>query len=309
MKIFYGLVTVLVILMIGASAIKARKKNGQLATIVFLYELGAFAGGVIFFMYTYVSVITLTVLCKGLIMALFDWMLVMLMFYTQHYTGMFKGVTVIKAAFIAYSAFETISFIINTWTRWIFDVTDISHNQITVQFTKGNVIAITHYIYTLGIVLLLLLSYIVMIKRVSTFYRFRYFAILASIFAAFMLDVLTIWSDSIYNMSMLAFGVMSILLYYFPFEYVPNELIENTFSLIIKDMNSGIICFDNAGRCIYCNGIIKGIYGIDDDINVLEKNYAAWLAGQDEHVNRKYQQTIGTGDDWRKYDIAYKSYF
>ena len=107
-----------------------------------------------------------------------------------------------------------------------------------------------------------------------------------------MLNVLTMWSDSIYDMSMIIFGVMSILLYYLPFEYVPNELIENTFSLIIKDMNSGIICFDNAGRCIFCNGIVKGIYGIDDDINVLEKNYAAWLAGQEEHNNRKYQQTV-----------------
>ncbi len=309
MKIFYGLIMVLIIMMIGACAIKARKKNGQLANIVFLYELGAFAGGVIFFIYTYVPGVTLTVLCKGLIMALFDWMLVMLMNYTQYYTGMFKSVPTIKLAMIAYSAFETVAFIANTWTRWIFDVTDISNDQIIVQFTKGNVIAITHYVYTYGIVILLLLSYVVMIKRASKFYRFRYFAILVSISAAVMLNVLTMWSDSIYDMSMIIFGVMSILLYYLPFEYVPNELIENTFSLIIKDMNSGIICFDNAGRCIFCNGIVKGIYGVDDDINVLEKNYAAWLAGQEEHNNRKYQQTVGTGDDWRKYDIAYNRIF
>lgn len=309
MKIFYGLVMVLVILMIGACAIKVRKKNGQLAKIVLLYELGAFACGVIFFVYTYVPGITLTVLCKGLIMVLFDWMLVLLMDYTQHYTGMFKGVTLVKVALVAYSAFETVALIVNTWTRWIFDVTDISHNQIIVQFNRVNVIGITHYVYTYGIVLLLLLSYVVMIKRVSKFYRFRYFAILVSIASAFLLDVLTMWSDSIYDMSMLAFGVMSILLYYFPFEYVPNELIENTFSLIIKDMNSGIICFDNVGRCIYCNGIVKGIYGIDEDVNAVEKNYAAWLGRQDEHVDRKYQQTIGTGDDWRKYDIAYNRIF
>ena len=140
MKIFYGLIMVLIIMMIGACAIKARKKNGQLANIVFLYELGAFAGGVIFFIYTYVPGVTLTVLCKGLIMALFDWMLVMLMNYTQYYTGMFKSVPTIKLAMIAYSAFETVAFIANTWTRWIFDVTDISNDQIIVQFTKGNVI-------------------------------------------------------------------------------------------------------------------------------------------------------------------------
>lgn len=42
-------------------------------------------------------------------------------------------------------------------------------------------------------------------------------------------------------------------------------------------MNSGIICFDNAGRCIYCNGIVKEMYSINDNINEVEHNYASWL--------------------------------
>ena len=309
MKVFYGLVIAAVILMIGACALGARKRKGVLARVVFLYELSAFICGIIFVVYTYVPGITITVLCKGLIMACFDWLLVLLMYYTQYYTGMFKGVLAVKLFMIAYASFETVSFIINTWSRWIFDITDISHDQIIVEFVQSNVISKLHYVFAYGTVLLLLLSYIVMVEKISRFYRFRYFVILISLFAAFLLDVLTIWSNSIYDMSMVVFGVMSILIYYFTFQYVPNELIENTFSLIIRDMNSGIICFDNTGRCIYCNGIVKGIYGITDDVGMVEAKYLKWINSQEEHVSKKFRQIIGTGDNQKSFDVVYNRIF
>ena len=42
MRVFYRLIITAVILMIGACALKAYKKEGALARVVFLYELGAF---------------------------------------------------------------------------------------------------------------------------------------------------------------------------------------------------------------------------------------------------------------------------
>ena len=55
MRVFYGLIITAVILMIGACALKAYKKEGALARVVFLYELGAFICGIIFLVYTYVQ--------------------------------------------------------------------------------------------------------------------------------------------------------------------------------------------------------------------------------------------------------------
>ena len=53
MRVFYGLIITAVILMIGACALKAYKKEGALARVVFLYELGAFICGIIFLVYTF----------------------------------------------------------------------------------------------------------------------------------------------------------------------------------------------------------------------------------------------------------------
>lgn len=72
-----------------------------------------------------------------------------------------------------------------------------------------------------------------------------------------MLDLATVSSQSIYDLSTPIYGFMSMIIYYLTLSYVPNELIENTLSLIIKDMNSGIVCFDIHGRCIYCNDILR----------------------------------------------------
>ena len=311
MRVFYGLIITAVILMIGACALKAYKKEGALARVVFLYELGAFICGIIFLVYTYVPGTTITVLCKGLIMASFDWLLVLLMYYTQYYTGMFKGVVGVKVFMLAYSLFETVAFLINAWTRWIFDITDISGDQIIVQFAKGNVLGRLHYVFAYGIMLLLILSYLVMVKRMSRFYRFRYFAILILLFAAFSLDIMTTWSDSIYDMSMVAFGIMSVLIYYLTYSYVPNELIENTFSLIIRDMNSGIICFDNAGRCIYCNDILKNIYNIGTEYIDVERKYSEWLneRGSDRKDTMKTETTVSFHDIKKYYEVVYKRIF
>lgn len=107
MRVFYGLIITAVILMIGACALKAYKKEGALARVVFLYELGAFICGIIFLVYTYVPGTTITVLCKGLIMASFDWLLVLLMYYTQYYTGMFKGIVGVKVFMIIKASSES----------------------------------------------------------------------------------------------------------------------------------------------------------------------------------------------------------
>lgn len=84
-----------------------------------------------------------------------------------------------------------------------------------------------------------------MIANSSKFYSFRYEIIFIALLIGFILDIVTIRSQSIYDVSMPAYGIMCMLIYYFTLRYIPNELIENTLSLIIKDMNSGIVCFDN----------------------------------------------------------------
>ena len=62
---------------------------------------------------------TVTVLAKGLTMALFDWMLIALMFYTQYYTGAVKTFKGVQAASMIFAVLDTYMLIENTWTNKI----------------------------------------------------------------------------------------------------------------------------------------------------------------------------------------------
>ena len=305
MKIAYGILVMAEIILLGICSVQAFRRKGILARATFAYELSSFICGIVFAAYIFVPGNMAKTLCAGLTYAILDWIIIALMYYSQHYTGLFGGVRPVKILMYVYSTFDTVMMISNAWTHKVFYIDNISADSVNVVFNQASLVYKAHFIYIYIGIIVIMLAYLTMIIKSSRFYRFRYFAILILLFAASLLDIMTTWSDSIYDMSMVAFGIMSVLIYYLTYSYVPNELIENTFSLIIRDMNSGIICFDNAGRCIYCNGIVKEMYSITDNINEVEHNYASWLQTQTEHDNKKFRQTISEGKERRSFDISY----
>ena len=123
-----------------------------------------------------------------------------------------------------------------------------------------------------------------------------------------MLDLATVSSQSIYDLSTPIYGFMSMIIYYLTLSYVPNELIENTLSLIIKDMNSGIVCFDIHGRCIYCNDILRELYGIGHDYEEMEKEYRKWIQSIEENRkdSMKMETSIYQNGKKKYYEIVYK---
>lgn len=147
-----------------------------------------------------------------------------------------------------------------------------------------------------------------MIAKSSRFYSFRYEVIFITLFVGFILDLATVRSQSIYDISTLIYGFMSMIIYYLTLSYIPNELIENTLSLIIKDMNSGIVCFDIHGKCIYCNDILREQYNIGYDYEHMEHKYRAWLEkiGDNRKDSMKFETSINSDSGKRYYEIAYK---
>lgn len=308
MKVIYGLVVILEIILLGVCALKAKKRKGRVARIVFIYESVAFFCGMIFALYTFVPGVMVTTFCKGLTLACFDWLIILLMYYTQYYTGLFRGVRLVKILMAGYSIFDTIMLTTNAWTHQIFSIRDMTSETIVVQFVGTSILYKMHFLYSYTLISILLLAYTFMIIKASRFYRFRYEVIFGALFLAFVLDLLSVHSQSIYDISMLTYGIMSILIYYFTLSYVPNELIENTLSLIIRDMNSGLICFDNRGTCIYCNELIRSLYKVADNMDELEKRYQAWLADAQKTRTDSMQFQMPTEEDGHKkyYEIVYK---
>ena len=310
MKIIYGIIIILLIILLGACALKAKSKKGNLARIVFLYETGAVLFGITFMIFTFSNNIKVVTFCRGLMFAGYDWLLILLMYYTQYYTGLFDEVRIIKEAMVIYGMFDTVLLFSNIWTGQLFSFEFITDAELHLRFTDSIFVKI-HFIYNFAIVLLLLVSYMFMIMKSSKFYRIRYEVIFASLFIAAVLDIIFFKSNSVYDISVVAFGLMSVFIYYFTLSYVPEELIENTLSLVIKDMNSGIICFDNRGKCIHCNDYIKKVFSLCDEYSELETGYHRWLEkiADKRENNIEYSAVKVVDGESKNYDVIYKRIF
>lgn len=123
------------------------------------------------------------------------------------------------------------------------------------------------------------------------------------------MDIATIGSDSIYDLTMIIYGAIAIIIYYLTYRYVPNELIENMLSLVVRDMNNGIICYDRKGRCIYYNDLMEAIYRHGGNMSVYESKYSQWIEklGDDRRDSMTFQTTdIEINGEKHYFEIAYK---
>lgn len=308
MRLMYSLLIIIEIVLLGICAVKSINKKGKLAKIVLYYEAVAFIAGVFFWIYTYVPGINITTFCKGVTFACYDWLVILLMYYTQYYTGLFKGVWAVKITMMLYSAIDSFVMIANTWTHNVFTISEITKGEIVVDYVKTSFFYQAHFIYNYVVIIVILISFIFMIAKSSRFYSFRYQVIFIALFSGFVLDLATVSSQSIYDLSTPIYGFMSMIIYYLTLSYVPNELIENTLSLIIKDMNSGIVCFDIHGRCIYCNDILRELYGIGHDYEEMEKEYRKWIQSIEENRkdSMKMETYIYQNGKKKYYEIVYK---
>lgn len=166
-----------------------------------------------------------------------------------------------------------------------------------------------HFIFTYAFVILIIFTYLYMIIKSSRMYREAYGAIAVVIFIGFSFDIATIGSDSIYDLTMIIYGAIAIIIYYLTYRYVPNELIENMLSLVVRDMNNGIICYDRKGRCIYYNDLMEAIYRHGGNMSVYESKYSQWIEklGDDRRDSMTFQTTdIEINGEKHYFEIAYK---
>ena len=308
MRIVYGLTVLLEAMLIAHCAIGSFKKHDKIGKSVCIYESLALACAIVFFIFTFVPGYTVTVLAKGLTMALFDWMLIALMLYTQYYTGAVKSFKSVQAASMIFAVLDTYMLIENTWTNKIFDIESIKAEHINVVFNYDSLWYKLHFMFTYAFAIMIIFTYLFMFIRSSRIYRKAYGAIAAVIIIGVSFDVATIGSDSIYDLSMIIYGVMSVLIYYLTYRYVPNELIENMLSLVVSDMNNGIICYDRKGRCIYYNELVETIYRNGGNMSEYERKYSRWIEkiGDDRKDSMTFQTDIELNGQKHYFEIAYK---
>lgn len=145
MKFMYSLLIIIEIVLMGICAVKSFGKKGKLAEIVLYYEIVAFVCGIFFWLYSFFPDIKVTTLCKGVEFACYDWLVILLMYYTQYSTGLFKGIRAVKIAMILFSAVDSFVMIANVWTHKVFTISEITNSDIIIEYVKDGFFYRAHF--------------------------------------------------------------------------------------------------------------------------------------------------------------------
>lgn len=223
---------------------------------------------------------TASVLLHGLYLVATDWLVIVLMVYARRYVRINFGKK-LTIAFCVLALADTISLVVNTFTRHIFDSepASIGNTNIYVAHVKFPMY-ITHLAVAYLPVIIVLCIFTYKICRTTQMYRSKYRSVFLSLVLIVIANIGYRFFKTPIDISPILYAFMAISICYFTLYYVPRGLVIKLLSHTLKDMDNGIMCFDREGKCVYANAKIKTLFNTGNDLSKFEKNYEVWKKGR-----------------------------
>lgn len=136
----------------------------------------------------------------------------------------------------------------------------------------------------------------------SRFYRSKYLAILFLYSILLVVDALCVIFHVPLNASIIFYGGLALALSYYTLYYQPRRLLNDVLQIVMKNINNGIVCFDDTQSCIYANDVVWEMFHLEKDIRILEEfTYAGQRAkaSMDEPFSVWQEERVIGGE--RKY--------
>ena len=139
------------------------------------------------------------------------------------------------------------------------------------------------------------------LSKSHSFYRFKYFPILMSLYVVIILNVAYMMFSLPFDWSVLFYALTGFMLFFFSLYYIPRQLMNNTLSLAVDSMKEGLFLFDAERNCIYVNKTAHDNFDISGDSLTFDQYpISLWLEGRDkEHLEsfrEIYPMTIKGND-------------
>ncbi|MCR4897276.1 MAG: response regulator [Lachnospiraceae bacterium] len=141
------------------------------------------------------------------------------------------------------------------------------------------------------VIALVLLS--VSLYRSYSFYRFKYFPLLASVSGIVLLNIAYMLLSLPFDYSVLFYALAAFLLYFFALFYIPRRLMNETLRLATDSMKEGLLLFDADRNCIYVNRAARDMFGIDrESCSFASYPLSLWLNASDPIRPAEFEQTF-----------------
>ena len=160
------------------------------------------------------------------------------------------------------------------------------------------------YLFTLLILTLLIFAII----RAARIYVKQYLAITYCFLFTIGINMSYEIFEFDFDYSVLSYGIIAVLIYYFTFSYVPKGLVEMTLTMVVRNINDGVVCMDLNGRCIYANANARQIFHCSKNNEIIEEYYRTWTNGRryDEIEETNWQSETEINGEVRYFLTSYK---
>lgn len=167
-----------------------------------------------------------------------------------------------------------------------------------------------HRIVCYGLFLAILVVFIVKMIQSPKVYRDKYVVIVLSIIMTGAVESYYIFSRRPMDMSMIGFGILGILIYFFSIHFRSMKVLDRMLAGMASDMPDALFFFDKNGKCIWTNEPGRGLIGVSKDNYDNVKDNLKYLFGDELDLESSgwfKRVTLGTGDDKQYTHLAMRS--
>ena len=145
-----------------------------------------------------------------------------------------------------------------------------------------------HRAVVYGILVVVLVMLFIKMVTASRVYSERYSVIFGSLVLAALWQSFYIFSRSPVDRSMIGFGVIGLLIFYFSLYYRPMRLLDRMLANIASEMSEALFFFDSNGKCIWANAPAMELTALNEE--TIDK--------ADKMLGEKFGDCLDKPDNW-----------
>ena len=310
-RIFYLVLYIILALAVGFCAFSARRSKKEIGRAVALLELSflpPLIGHIIiiFSEYEEISFVGYYFYFIGM-----NCIMAALIKFTDAYCkGTGKGQKPPKFMFVMLTA-DSVQLLMNIFFGHAFSIESIDVSDRPYYRLVPHLGQTIHRVVDYFIFFASLLIFIMAIRNTARIYRERYTVILASFILVCVWQTFYIFSRTPIDRSMIGFGALGLLVYYFSLHYRPLRLLDRMLSNIAAELPMALFVFDPFGKCIWTNEpgmklTSVGMRNVEDATEGLER-----IFGKGSIIRNEKQwaesRVIGSGDSATYYSVIMNS--
>lgn len=230
---------------------------------------------------------TTALICYTLCFIAVDLFGITLLFYAYHYARFPQSRWIGRALALAAGVYDMGSLIVNIRLQNVFECKRmvlpdgrLYYRAKPVETETGVPLFQAHILFVYLLLSASLAVFIVKLVRAYKLYRERYAGIIGSLVLILTVDICYACLGQYLYAAPVLYGLYAFCCVYFVFLYEARGVAAKLLTLSVEDMNSGIMCIDKDGKCIFANDSCKKLFQAQDTMRPMEEYYAKWLEGK-----------------------------